>query len=256
MNELSIPKKAVYKDIVELFRVALQSLETNAIQQHWEIGSLVVKFQADVQNTNGRYPEGTNLETLAADLQKDGGLLGIQNPIRALYHARAIYDAYTPEKLAEAIGKKFTLTHLKALVSLPSEDIAAAEAKMVTPEGEVLSTREAQDVVREIKKDAEAKAEAKYAAEEMKEGKTPPPAKKSDAKVSPYKAIKQIMKGLDLVTANASEAHIAMAQVSKEGFDGEQAQKNWKTALADLKAAIMSVQPLLPELANVAASQE
>jgi hypothetical protein len=161
-----------YDAIISRFAEMQQTIDSANLERYHKIGELFDEFCDGVErNVYG----GNTVQRLADDLQANGVLSDIQNPVRYLYWSRTVYQ-FDPSygKLRELAKRGFSVTHAKLVFSL-TDAVREKVLQALMSSDQVPSTRELESQLR-ITASSEA---AQAVAELAKEG-LPTPADPGD----------------------------------------------------------------------------
>lgn len=141
------PAERRYESLVSKIVGQVSNIECANLKRYHTIGTLVTEFMSGLESR--RYGSAT-VEKLAEDLSNAGALESIKNPVRFLYWAKALSDAYTDFAALEELGSRgFTVSHAKRLFALSPEIREAVQQRMIDG-GRVVSTRVLDDLIGEI----------------------------------------------------------------------------------------------------------
>lgn len=275
-----------YEAMLMRFTEMQQSIDCANLGRYHKIGELFDEFCAGVERN--AYGDNT-VQKLANDLQAQGALSDIANPVRYLYWARTIYQ-FDPsyDKLKELAKRGFSVTHAKLVFSLTDpvrekvlQALMSSEAVPSTRELEsqlrLTASSEAVKAVAELAKDTLPQAgdtvapttqtvpvevtpeipapatpkESKPDRAEKSEKKDKSDTPKTDAAAHPLKAIKALEKLVSKMIISIPDGFIAVTTAEKEGFDSDKAQKNYTTEVSNLRAAVDSAIKPLQELKSL-----
>lgn len=262
-----------------------QEAEANNLKRYHKIGELFVEF---LQRSDQGYYGAASADKLAEDLQEKGVLQEISNVRRWLYHAKALFETYTLEKLEELSERGFTASHAKKLFPCSEEVRRQVEAQLIR-DGRVIPTRELDDLVRNVNQDRIAQAAADAAEEsrtdreeaepenvddqleepdtvEEQAAEEPIPAEAGDDErpdgvpatgrptitepsvKNPLKVLKEMNKNITRVNTLIPQVFIVIREASQIGFESDAACERHLKQLRELQAGIRAMVPPITEV--------
>lgn len=158
-----------YQALLDRITEEHRAVEETNLRRYHTIGSIFVEFLAGLDSN--AYGDATT-EKLAADLKERGVLGDIANPVRYLYWAKNLVDAYPDVQNLVKLGEMgFTISHAKYLFALDATLRPQVEAEMFN-RGRMISVVALRDLITEKQQQriAAANEEARRALESRAQG--------------------------------------------------------------------------------------